>query len=306
MSLLPPWSLSGSSCVGNTPPFQDHLVLDNSVLLATAEKQGAAYFKTPANRSRAGFEPCATSVLGTTAWTWLHLRRAMVRPGRDRLSGRVEVDYLGALEEGVRGRQPDAIALIAVAAEEDAQASDEFGCARFRRLRGQLDGLRRRVGRTRQRGPHRQLAGLRATRKRRLSPRGELPGRATGAGLGTAPPRSSRGVVAKRWILGTHQGAVRRASRLLPRRIHLPHSTAASEVEASSSTAWCSRPSLSRCPTSRWSLAPQYMLRTTTTCRGYFKIPESSEYPSHLVLDNSVLLATAEKQVTMNGPMASN
>ena len=28
-----------------------------------------------------------------TAWTWLHkLRRAMVRPGRDRLSGRIEVD----------------------------------------------------------------------------------------------------------------------------------------------------------------------------------------------------------------------
>ena len=50
-----------------------------------------------------------------TAWTWLHkLRRAMVRPGRDRLSGRVEVDetYLGGLEEGVRGRQTDAKALI--------------------------------------------------------------------------------------------------------------------------------------------------------------------------------------------------
>ena len=28
-----------------------------------------------------------------TAWTWLHkLRRAMVRPGRDQLTGRVEVD----------------------------------------------------------------------------------------------------------------------------------------------------------------------------------------------------------------------
>ncbi len=57
-----------------------------------------------------------------TAWTWLHkLRRAMVRPGRDRLRGRVEVDetYLGALEEGVRGRQTGAKALIAVAAEED-------------------------------------------------------------------------------------------------------------------------------------------------------------------------------------------
>ena len=29
----------------------------------------------------------------TTAWSWLHkLRRAMVRPGRDRLNGEVEVD----------------------------------------------------------------------------------------------------------------------------------------------------------------------------------------------------------------------
>ena len=34
-----------------------------------------------------------------TAWTWLHkLRRAMVRPGRDRLAGAVEVD------ETLRGR----------------------------------------------------------------------------------------------------------------------------------------------------------------------------------------------------------
>jgi transposase-like protein len=57
-----------------------------------------------------------------TAWTWLHkLRRAMVRPDRDRLQGRIEVDetYLGGLEEGVRGRQTDAKALIVVAAQED-------------------------------------------------------------------------------------------------------------------------------------------------------------------------------------------
>ena len=35
------------------------------------------------------------------------LRRAMVRPGRERLTGVVEVDetYWGAEEEGVRGRQ---------------------------------------------------------------------------------------------------------------------------------------------------------------------------------------------------------
>lgn len=45
-----------------------------------------------------------------TAWTWLHkLRRAMVRPGRDLLMGRVEVDetYLGGLKEGARGRDQD-------------------------------------------------------------------------------------------------------------------------------------------------------------------------------------------------------
>lgn len=57
-----------------------------------------------------------------TAWSWLHkLRRAMVRPGRDRLNGVVEVDetYLGGLEEGVVGRQTEKKALIAVATEED-------------------------------------------------------------------------------------------------------------------------------------------------------------------------------------------
>src|SRR5213593_2910328 len=41
-----------------------------------------------------------------TAWTWLHkLRRAMVRPGRDRLAGHVEVDetYLGAASRLLAG-----------------------------------------------------------------------------------------------------------------------------------------------------------------------------------------------------------
>ena len=40
-----------------------------------------------------------------TAWNWLHkLRRAMVRPGRDRLSGTVEVDevYIGGERPGAR------------------------------------------------------------------------------------------------------------------------------------------------------------------------------------------------------------
>jgi transposase-like protein len=69
-----------------------------------------------------------------TAWTWLHkLRRAMVRPGRDRLRGRVEVDeaYVGGLEEGVRGREVETKALVAVACEEDGPG---IGRIRLRRV----------------------------------------------------------------------------------------------------------------------------------------------------------------------------
>jgi transposase-like protein len=57
-----------------------------------------------------------------TAWTLLHkLRRAMVRPRRDMLTGRVEVDecYLGGLEEGLPGRLKVEKALVIVAAQED-------------------------------------------------------------------------------------------------------------------------------------------------------------------------------------------
>lgn len=70
-----------------------------------------------------------------TAWTWLHkLRRAMVRPGRDRLSGRVEVDetYLGASEKGLRGRKIEKKALIAVAAEEDGKGTGRIRMARIK------------------------------------------------------------------------------------------------------------------------------------------------------------------------------
>jgi transposase-like protein len=55
-----------------------------------------------------------------TAWTWLHkMRRAMVRPGRDQLAGRVEVDetYVGGDEEDVRGRHTETKAIVAVAIE---------------------------------------------------------------------------------------------------------------------------------------------------------------------------------------------
>ncbi len=57
-----------------------------------------------------------------TAWTMLHkLRRAMVRPGRDLLTGRIEVDecYVGGEEAGLPGRLNLEKSLVVVAAQED-------------------------------------------------------------------------------------------------------------------------------------------------------------------------------------------
>lgn len=70
-----------------------------------------------------------------TAWTWLHkMRRAMVRPGRDRLSGIVEVDetYVGGQEAGVSGRETYKKAIVAVAVE--VLSPKGFGRVRLRRV----------------------------------------------------------------------------------------------------------------------------------------------------------------------------
>ncbi len=69
-----------------------------------------------------------------TAWTWLHkFRRAMIRPGRELLSGRVEVDecYIGAPEEELRGRGNVDKALVVVAVEENGAG---IGRIRFRQI----------------------------------------------------------------------------------------------------------------------------------------------------------------------------
>jgi transposase-like protein len=59
-----------------------------------------------------------------TAWQWLHkLRRAMVRPGRDQLSGIVEVDetYVGGKKPGKRGRGAAGKALVGIAVEDKGE-----------------------------------------------------------------------------------------------------------------------------------------------------------------------------------------
>ena len=69
-----------------------------------------------------------------TAWAWLHrLRRAMVRPDRDGLSGTVEVDetYWGAAQTGKRGRGAAGKIMILVAIEH---TGNKLGRLRLQRI----------------------------------------------------------------------------------------------------------------------------------------------------------------------------
>jgi transposase-like protein len=144
-----------------------------------------------------------------TAWTLLHkLRRAMVRPGRDRLRGIVEVDetYWGAPEEGAIGRLTEDKALIAVAVEEDGGG---IGRIRLQHIpnvtRATLHGF---IAQSIEPGSTVRTDGLPAyldlvgyvhdRRVQRAQPKGEH-----------LLPRAHRVIsLFKRWLMGTHQGAI--------------------------------------------------------------------------------------------------
>ena len=148
-----------------------------------------------------------------TAWAMLHrLRSVLVRPGRERLRGAVEVDetYIGGEEPGLRGgRQQGKKVLVGVAVER----IDPRGFGRCRMvplvdasadsLRAFLldnvepgasvitDGWKSYPPATRELYVHDPMAGASGTEASKL-----LPGVHTVSSL------------AKRWLLGTHQGAV--------------------------------------------------------------------------------------------------
>jgi transposase-like protein len=69
-----------------------------------------------------------------TAWTWLHkLRKAMVRPDRQPLAGRVEADesYVGGPRPGKRGRGAAGKTLVAGAVETDRAGGRRLGRLRL-------------------------------------------------------------------------------------------------------------------------------------------------------------------------------
>jgi transposase-like protein/ribosomal protein L37AE/L43A len=146
-----------------------------------------------------------------TAWAWLHkLRRAMVRPGRDPLSGYVEVDesYVGGLG-GARGRSTGKKALIVIAAQAVGHG---IGRVRMRRIaNASADSLQAFVQDAIAPGSVVHTDGWHGYD--RLTANGyqhEITLLRGEHELASALlPRVDRVVsLLKRWLLGTHQGAV--------------------------------------------------------------------------------------------------
>lgn len=146
-----------------------------------------------------------------TAWAWLHkLRRAMVRPGRERLGGTVQVDevYIGGEKPGKRGRGAAGKHLVVIAAEK---AGARTGRIRLRRV------------------PDASAKSLRGAITEAVEPGAgvETDGWMGYHGVGTIGyqhdvirdteevgehplPHCHRvAALLQRWLLGTHQGAVR-------------------------------------------------------------------------------------------------
>jgi transposase-like protein len=110
-----------------------------------------------------------------TAWTMLQkLRRAMLRPDRDRLAGVIEVDetYVGGVEAGRRGgRQRDSTKSIVVGAVEARRRLRSHQACRGRRPdRDVAGGVRHGIRGTGQRRADGQMARLRSTPPRLRSP----------------------------------------------------------------------------------------------------------------------------------------
>ena len=145
-----------------------------------------------------------------TAWAMLHkLRRAMVRPGRERLQGTVEVDetYWGGEEEGTVGRRTEDKALIMVAAEIDGK---KIGRIRMRHVldlqRTTLHGF---IGEVVAPGSTVRTDGLPTYQGLQGYIHDRQIQRRQPDGDEHLLPRVHRVVsLLKRWLIGTHQGAI--------------------------------------------------------------------------------------------------
>lgn len=145
-----------------------------------------------------------------TAWSWLHkLRTAMVRPGRELLSGTIEVDetLVGGSQSGKRGRGAEGKELVLVAVEDQGKKGigrirlKHIGDASSRTLNTAIEEMIA-PGSTIRTDGWKGYAGLtkkgftHVVVKHTEQERGEDP---------TALVHRIASLL-KRWLLGTHQG----------------------------------------------------------------------------------------------------
>ena len=145
-----------------------------------------------------------------TTWTWLQkLRVAMVRPGRDRLSGIIEVDetYIGGEKPGKRGRGAGGKALVMVAAQEN---EGRIGRIRLCRVAdASAESLSLAVQDTVEPGSMVRTDGWGGYGQLTSLGYAHAVVRGTSeVGENLLPLAHRAASLLKRWLLGTHQGAV--------------------------------------------------------------------------------------------------
>jgi transposase-like protein len=151
-----------------------------------------------------------------TAWAHLHkLRRAMVRPGRDLLTGLVEVDegFVGGREESVGGRQAAGKAIVVAAVEvREGKRRESAGRVRLSRLqRISKRGLESFVSEAVEPGSAVRTDGFNLYRGLPGVGYRHLPINVLRSGMpaSASMPHVHRVLsLLKRWLLGTHQGSV--------------------------------------------------------------------------------------------------
>jgi len=145
-----------------------------------------------------------------TAWTWLHkLRRAMVRPDRDRLSGIVQVDetFIGGVKHGKRGRGAEGKVLVLIIAQENGKRT---GRIRLKKLTdAKASTLESAISEAVAPGTKIKTDGWAGYNGLNdLGYSHEVIRKSADVGDNLLPLCHREASLIKRWLTGTHQGAV--------------------------------------------------------------------------------------------------
>ena len=145
-----------------------------------------------------------------TAWTWLHkLRHAMIRPGRDPLSGIVDIDetYIGGEKSGKRGRGAEGKTLIFIGVE---RKSNGIGRIRLKKIfDASAQSLEAVIKESVAPNSIINTDGWRGySRIARIGYRHNVVRESAEVGINLLPKVNRVVALLKRWLLGTYQGRI--------------------------------------------------------------------------------------------------